>query len=926
MGYKVKWTQTVAQVGSSNFSTETFKLDTSGTLKETKPLNSTWGSAGVSGIYSGTNGNNLNGNYCVLEFPDFKSTENQFDSWALHMGSAGGQMNLRMMFIYGAAPSRYGFKWTGLEDTVVRSYDAAPSQPSSGTALGTAQITWLDPFIQGTKSTSIGQISCSPYFATFAEELQINDLIFVPYFVIKTVKITTTVESATTPIVTITELDSGFFTWAQIKPEDKTPEGVLHQTYKNLFNNDVEVISTDADSKTLRYCAGVIMSPYYGKSSHTYNPSTDTYTQASISSIRYGSRTVLGSTQSDTGEYPANQRTPYLAVLYEQNIPELKGVYYGTSPGVQFGHGTAQNILIDKFSCASTLFTPTATYSQLANTNYNMTPFSQYSGNTSYGGILSTISPDDTPVVVMPSILGTGDSGKVSDYVAATTTSSGNQLFEVGTQTIIRCGRNRAFSPWAYLATFQISDLWSTIMSYGCYIADSTEHAQIAPLGDKINGNNHVYCGNMDGNFVTDGTPKQGSDIENLPQTKIGDVIKETPYKPVNPEGGGTDPGDDTTVNPNRVEGVSMPLQAGRTLGSGLGFITMYNLDYAQLQTLGNVLWGSFADYDPYNVDPNGEIVHNFYIQLANEVTGTFDTSAILDYFVSLRQYPFSVGTLPITTAFGSDIYIGNGKVGIPIGSTVRILSSSIGLLSAGSCLIKPVTPYNDYKDYYNSTVSIYIPYCGSIELNPTEVINQTISCTYAIDFYTGECTAYLTVDGNPSYIIGVANGVVGVDVPLTASAEAQLQARHMMDSVATARLIQSGIGTVAVSGAQVAMGNYAGGTLSAVNGIGSLIEQGAAFNAERYTRSGVAAPYLSGGAGSASFFAPDSVYAIIRRGTYKRPDNYAHTVGYPSTTSGVLGSFSGLTVCDTVDTSGITATSTEQAMISDLLRSGVYV
>lgn len=921
MGYKVKWVQSVAQVGSTNFTNETFKLETTGTLRETKSLNSTWGKEGVSGIYSGTNGNNLNGSYCVFEFPDLKGTENQFDTYSLNTGGANGQMNLRFMFTFGVTSARQGFKWTGIEDTVVNSYNATPAQPPSGTALGASQISWLDPYIQNTKNTPINQTQNSPYFITFAAELQINDLIFVPYFSIKTVKITNTTENT----VTVTELDNNYFTWSQIKPEDKSPEGALYQTYKNLFNNDFEVISTDATSKTVRYCAGVIMSPYYGKSSRTYNPDNDTYTQAPVSSVRYGNRNILGSTQSDSGEYPCTQRTPYLSVFYEQNIPELKGVYYGTSAGVLFGHGVSQSILIDKFSISGTFVSATSDYSKLLNNN-NINPFSNYSGNTSYGGILSSINIDNSPVVVIPSILGTSGGGKISDFADATPSSSGNYYFEEGTTNIIRCSRGRSFSPWAYLACFKINDLWSTIMSYGCYIADAEEHAEIAPLGDKINGNNHIYCGNMNGNFVTDGTPKQGSDIDGLPQTKIGDIIGETPYKPVNPEGGGNDPDDDNPVDPNRVEGVAMPLQTGRTLGSGLGFITMYNLDAVQLQTLGNVLWGSVADYDPSNIDPEtGNLVHNFYIQLGTEVTGTFDTSAILNYFVSLRQYPFSVGTLPITTAFGSDIYIGNGKVGIPIGSGVRVLNSSIGLLNAGSCLIKPVTPYNDFKDYYNTTVSVYLPYCGSIELNPTEIINQSLSCTYAIDFYTGECTAYLTVDGNPSYIIGVANGVIGVDVPLTASAEAQLQARHIMDSVANARLISSFIlGAVEVA-PSIATSNI-GGTLMGTQSLVNATIEAATIDAERRSRSGVAAPFLSGGAGGASFFAPDSVYCIIRRGTYKRPDNYPHTVGYPSTKSGSLGSFSGYTVCANPDVSGINCTAEERQMIKSYLSSGVII
>lgn len=926
MEYKVRWSQKVAQAGSSTFTTEYFKLKTSGTLRETKPLNETWGSDGISGIYSGTNSNNLNGSYCVFEFPELKGTEDPFDKWEIRQGTSNGQMNLRFMFVFGNHPRRMGFKWTGLEDTVVNSYKSTPSQPASGTAIPTSRISWLDPYIQNSKNTTISNTQNTPYLTTFATELQINDLIFLPTFQIVTVKIKTSVEG-NPPEVVVTQLDSVKLTWSEIKPEDKTPEGALYQTYKNLFNNTFETISTDETSKTIRYCAGVIMKPYYGKSSYTYNPTTDTYSQASTSVIRYGGRSVLGTLTSESGEYPATYSTPYLCVFYEQNIPELKGVYYGTSAGVVFGSASNISIMQDTFTIGSSLVQPSNDYSKINNSNYNINPFCNYSGNVSYGGILSSINIEESPVVVIPSIVGTSYSDKISSFANATSSSSGYKYFDIGSNVIVMASRGRDFSPFAYFEGYCINDLWSTIMSYGCYVADADEHALIAPLGDKINGNNHIYCGNMDGNFVTDGTAKQGSDIDNLPQTKIGDIIAETPYNPVNPEGGGSDPDDDKTIKPNRVEGTSMNLQTGRTLGSGLGFITMYNLDYSQIQTLGNLLWGSIADYDPSSVDPQtGNIVHNFYVQLGQEVTGTFDTSAILDYFVSLKQYPFSVGTLPITTAFGSDIYIGNGKVGIPIGSGVRILNSSIGLLQAGSCVVAPVTPYNDFKDYYNTTVTVYLPYCGSVELNPTEVINQTISCVYAIDFYTGECSAYLSIEGNPSYIIAVANGIIGVDIPLSSTADAQLKARHLIDSMANMRLIQSGIGTVISSGEQIASGNYVGGSLSAINGIGSLIEQGSYMNAERYTRSGVASGFLSGGSGGASFFAPDSVFAIIRRGTYKRPDNYPHTIGYPLTKSGLLNTFSGFTVCANPDVSSLNCTVEEKNMIKNYLSNGVIV
>ena len=912
MANKIKYSQVSAEANSDTFTTKYYKLETTDTVRETKTINSVWGDN--SGLYCGTNGNSLIGSYTYLEFPDF--SEGDFDKFNLDIGTATGQINLRFGVVWGFSPYRYGFKWTGIEESVANSYNRLPAQPTSGTSVTTGTITFANPFTQAYQDVNMTGVQSSPYFVTFPQELKINDLIFVPHFVIKTVTITST--DATNNIVKISAV-SDTFTWAQIKPEDKTPAGEYYETYKNLYTNTYEVVSTQQDSKVIRFCAGVLLTPYYGKSSHAYDSATDSYSQATSAFERYNARQVLGSTNPDDGEYPANATTPYLSIFYEQNIPELKGVYYGTPAGIRFTHGATQNNLeTDSFNI-NTTFAPTADYSKLSTGNVSWNPISNYSQNVTATAIFSNINPDDdTPLLVFPSTLMTSKSGKISDYVSVITTS-GNKLFEDGLGDLSQCTRNRAFVPSRYFSGFQIADLWSTIMSFGCYVADAPEHAQIAPLGANLNGNPHIYCGNMDGNFVTDGTAKQGDDIQDLPQTKIDDIIQGTPYKPLDPSGGGSDPDSDKQVAPNKIEGVTMPLQTGRTLGSGLGFITMYNLDSMQLQALGSALWHSVADYDPSSIDPQtGNIVHNFYVQLGQEVTGTFDTSAILDYFVSLKQYPFSVGTLPVTTAFGSNVYIGNGKVGIPIGSGVRVLTSSIGMLSAGSCLVRPVTPYNDFRDYYNSTVTVYLPYCGTVELNPTEVINQTLTCYYAIDFYTGDCTAYLTVDGNPSYIIGVANGTIGVDIPLSATADAQLQARHLIDGAQTARIFRSMI----TAGRAAIDGDIAG----AVSGVLDIQSAGMQLDATQKSRSGVASGFLSGGAGGASFYAPDSAFVIIRRGTYKRPDNYPSTVAYPSTQSGKLGAFAGYTECINVNMTGVTATTTEKDMIYDLLQSGVII
>lgn len=436
-----------------------------------------------------------------------------------------------------------------------------------------------------------------------------------------------------------------------------------------------------------------------------------------------------------------------------------------------------------------------------------------------------------------------------------------------------------------------------------------------------------------------DGTYTQGLETLSEPQAqngvyivtnRIGDttlniepVDTDEPFVPESDE----DPDSDTQVHPALVEGVEFTLQKNRRLASATNFITLYNITPEQLEVLGGVLWNSIASYDPSN--PSNSALYNFYVQLGNDVTGTFDTSAILNYFISLRVYPFSVGTLPnLTTASGNELFIGNGRVGIPIQSTIRILTSTIGLLDAGDVLAQPITPYNDFRDYYNSTVTAFLPYCGTVELNPTEVLNKTLHCYYAIDFYTGECTAYITVEDTIEYIVGVSNGVIGVQIPLSASSQTQLNARHTMDYATNARLLSSTLFNI-------------GGLINPIKeaDYGAMFGEGGAFHniannlisvfeteALRQSRSGVSAPYLSGGNNGTSFFMPDSAYLQIRRGTYTRPKNYGHTVSYPNTTSGKLHSYSGFTICNNVDVSGLNCTAEEQNEIKRLLESGIYI
>lgn len=418
---------------------------------------------------------------------------------------------------------------------------------------------------------------------------------------------------------------------------------------------------------------------------------------------------------------------------------------------------------------------------------------------------------------------------------------------------------------------------------------------------------------------------------------KVGKSISDDEFDvdnmpPDEPSGGGDDPGSDDPVETPLITGDDQELQPNRTLGAPLEFITPYLITPPILSIFGRTLWTSLANYDPQ--DPTSvDVFKNFFAILNEEVTGSLDIGSMLSFIVSVRQYPFNVASLNIIQSAGNTISFGTGKVPINCGSAAVVykLTSTIGLLDCGSLTIadyKDFKLYNDFRDYLNASVSAYLPYCGTVELNPVEVIHNTLHCYYAIDFYTGECTAYITcTDGNHEWISAIKNGIIGVLLPITATNSGQVSARHLSDNAKDSSLIASAVGSMFGAIGNIATGNVMGAA-SNITGLAQIGASQKMLQAERQGRSAVMSPSLSGGSGAAAFFQPSCASVLVRRGTYARHkiSNYPQSCGYPSTTSGILSSFSGYTECYNVDVDGINCTEEERAAIKTILETGVYL
>lgn len=402
------------------------------------------------------------------------------------------------------------------------------------------------------------------------------------------------------------------------------------------------------------------------------------------------------------------------------------------------------------------------------------------------------------------------------------------------------------------------------------------------------------------------------------PDSAAYDPADKPPYTPED---------DDTPAN----VGASVLRPSTLGVGGTSGFITQYVLTAAEIATLGRTLWTSFVNPDYWR---------NFLFSLALD-TGSFDMSSLLDYFVSLRVYPFSLINVPSYAATGSpSIYIGSGMVPLTItgSTTLHTINNFADYIDAGSCTVHSAYFHDDFRDFSNVEIMLYLPYCGTVQLNPGDVVGGTLHAQYAIDFATGGCVAYvdLTSAEGLSYPIAVLPGSIGADVPLTATNAGQIAARFAGHVINFASTVTSNAASDLNTRASAATGAITGGASGALSrsssGIGAIATGGinaglqhASQALDMATRPAIGIPTLSGGRGFSSFGAPQTAYIQIRRGIYKRPQTYDHTVGAPSSASKTIGSLAGL-VKGAVDTAGLSCTADEAAEVRTLIAAGIIV
>lgn len=296
-------------------------------------------------------------------------------------------------------------------------------------------------------------------------------------------------------------------------------------------------------------------------------------------------------------------------------------------------------------------------------------------------------------------------------------------------------------------------------------------------------------------------------------------------------------------------------------VSAGIGVLTStFKMTKERLVQLGQFLWGTNI-FDKFSLVNNNPI----------------------ENIISCKSIPIN------TDGANQEIILGNVSTGV----NGEKISTNFAKQTIGSIAINE--HYHNFLDYAPYTnIILYLPYIGFKELDTTLVMNKTLQVIYTVDAITGGCLAQVYVNSVRLYEF---TGNVGIDIPITASNRAQVEAGY----------IQAGVGATAS-----ALGGNVGSAVT------SLLNS--ATSQYHYSSTGNPSPMCVASTNR-------TCYVILDRPNYQNLKAFNHTRGRKCYLSKTISTLKGFTICDSnIDLSGINATQSELEELKEILSSGFYV
>ena len=478
-----------------------------------------------------------------------------------------------------------------------------------------------------------------------------------------------------------------------------------------------------------------------------------------------------------------------------------------------------------------------------------------------------------------------------------------NELWQIN-KTVIRSGSEKWYTyPYIETTAENAETVRNYVLSQIAFLGLPFVYDPSKSARGQI-GETGVYLPKFDNKGVTTGEYLDGAESLTLPNSQWTDG-RESGYDPDAGEGGDGDTGNlnnfpinlNTYANPNSV----------------------YALD----------------EHNFYNFVSD---VNNLYL------TDTDDTRMKLDFKGSNpNDYVIGVYGIPFLCSYivpsGGDDPISIGPVTLPTAKGKKVDISASLIRDCGTVTIPAKGNFLDYEPY--TQIELYIPMCGTIQLDCAQVVGRTLHVIVWYDVSTMACTGCVYRDApNGETLIHTINGTIGASLPLTASRMGDYQ-----NSVQTTKnaLKQNemrtalGVGSAVIGIAGAALAPETGGLSLALAGaaIGGIATAAGGAMTEKQlqydlTHKQPALSQCSAADGMTAQLVSDlRPWIFIKRAKKLESydaTTYGKTVGFACCINSTVGAFSGFTVYSNADLSGIPATKTEIDMIRAKLNNGIYI
>ena len=338
-------------------------------------------------------------------------------------------------------------------------------------------------------------------------------------------------------------------------------------------------------------------------------------------------------------------------------------------------------------------------------------------------------------------------------------------------------------------------------------------------------------------------------------------------------------------IPPYKTDVITQPDEPDETGASaiGSGFLTAYDITESNLRNVGSCLFGT---------------------TLEGFLSGL--VSKPMDYIVSLNVFPCKPSLKTLTSVKigrwscdndGNLNSLGVVANGFPLSKQFK--QFDFGTLQVGE-------NFGSFLDYTHTTMELFLPFIGSVDIAVSEVMNGSINVKYTVDFFTGMCVANVLC----TKTVKLANGQI-----TSQYAQHSYQGNCAVQIPVESRDYGSMVGSLINGSAKLIAGVATENATVAVAGAGELLNV-----KPQVTTKGS----ISANAGFCSVLYP---YIRVTRPIPVTPLSYQETEGYPSYIDKSLGQCTGLCVCSSINLKGVShATDSELQRIESMCKEGVYV